>query len=59
MKLLEATFDAVKADTQLLWSSDWPHWDFDTPGRLASLPVMTEPMLRNILGESARRVFNL
>jgi uncharacterized protein len=59
MKLLEATFDAVKADTQLLWSSDWPHWDFDTPGRIASLPFMTEPTLRNILGENARRVFNL
>lgn len=59
MKLLEATFEAIKAETQLLYSSDWPHWDFDTPGRLASLPFMTEPMLRNILGENSRRVFNL
>lgn len=56
---IEATFEAITAETQLLYSSDWPHWDFDTPGRLASLPFRTEPMLRNILGENSRRVFNL
>jgi hypothetical protein len=58
-RLLEATFDAINAETQLLWASDWPHWDFDTPGRIAALPFMTEPMLRNILGENARRLFKL
>ena len=25
-KLLEATFDAINAGTQLLYASDWPHW---------------------------------
>jgi uncharacterized protein len=59
MNLLEATFRAINAETQLLWASDWPHWDFDTPGRIASLPFVTESMLRNILGENARRLFKL
>jgi uncharacterized protein len=59
MKLLDATFEAINAETQLLWASDWPHWDFDTPGRIAALPFMTEPMLRNILGENAKRLFKL
>jgi predicted TIM-barrel fold metal-dependent hydrolase len=59
MNLLEATFRAINAETQLLWASDWPHWDFDTPGRMASLPFITEPMLRNILGENARGLFKL
>jgi uncharacterized protein len=59
MKLLQATFEVISAKTQLLWASDWPHWDFDVPGRIASLPFMTEPMLRNILGENARRLFRL
>lgn len=57
--LLEATFRAMNAETQLLWSSDWPHWDFDTPGRIAGLPFLGETAKRNILGENARRVFRL
>jgi uncharacterized protein len=31
MDLLEATFKAMKAETQLLYASDWLHWDFDAP----------------------------
>ncbi len=31
MKLTQATFEAINADTQLLYASDWPHWDFDAP----------------------------
>ena len=59
LKLLEATFDAIKAETQLLFASDWPHWDFDTPGKLAGLPFLSETAKRNILGENARRLFKL
>ena len=59
MKLLEATFDAIHADTQLLYASDWPHWDFDVPARLFDLPFLTEQNRRNILGLSAAKLFNL
>jgi predicted TIM-barrel fold metal-dependent hydrolase len=59
LKLLEATFEAINAETQLLFASDWPHWDFDTPGKLVSLPFLSEQARRNILGENARRVFKL
>ncbi|HEY2097047.1 MAG TPA: amidohydrolase family protein, partial [Pseudonocardia sp.] len=34
--LLESTFRAVDAEHSLLYSSDWPHWDFDVPGRIMS-----------------------
>jgi predicted TIM-barrel fold metal-dependent hydrolase len=59
LDLLQATFKAINAESQLMYSSDWPHWDFDTPGRMAWLPFLSEEAKRNILGETARRVFNL
>jgi predicted TIM-barrel fold metal-dependent hydrolase len=59
MKLLEGTFEAVNAKTQLLYASDWPHWDFDTPARLFDLPFLDEEARRNILGLNAARLFNL
>jgi len=59
MALLESTFTAIKAETQLLYSSDWPHWDFDVPARIATLPFLSERAKRNILGENARALFKL
>jgi hypothetical protein len=43
--LLKETFRAMDAEHTLLWSSDWPHWDFDLPGRLfgPSLPQRPGP----------------
>ena len=57
--LLKASFKAIKADTQLVYASDWPHWDFDPPARIASLPFVSEQGKRNILGETARKLFKL
>jgi uncharacterized protein len=57
--MLEATFKAVHAETQLMYSSDWPHWDFDVPSQIAGLPFLSEQAKRNILGETARKVFRL
>jgi hypothetical protein len=59
LKLTEATFDAIKAETQLLFASDWPHWDFDLPNSITSLPFLSERAKRNILGLNAARLFNL
>jgi uncharacterized protein len=59
LKLLEGTFDAIRADTQLLYASDWPHWDFDVPARLFDLPFLDDRSKRNILGFNAARAFNL
>lgn len=57
--LMQSTFEAMDAENTLMYSSDWPHWDFDVPGRMAGLPFLSEQGKRNILGENARRVFNL
>jgi predicted TIM-barrel fold metal-dependent hydrolase len=57
--LLAATFKAINAREQLLYSSDWPHWDFDLPSSITTIPFLDEEMKRNILGENARRLFKL
>jgi uncharacterized protein len=59
MKLTQATFEAMKADTQLLYASDWPHWDFDAPSSITKLPFLNEQAKRNILGLNAARLFDL
>ena len=59
MALLEATFRAMDAENTLLYSSDWPHWDFDVPGRVMTIPFLDDAAKRNILGGNARKVFNL
>jgi predicted TIM-barrel fold metal-dependent hydrolase len=57
--MLEATFKAINAETQLMYSSDWPHWDFDVPSRIAGIPFLSEQAKHNILGETARKLFHL
>ncbi|WAP53821.1 amidohydrolase family protein [Streptomyces sp. S465] len=59
MALLESTFNAMNAKDTLLYSSDWPHWDFDVPGRIMGIPFLDEQAKLNILGGNARKVFNL
>ena len=57
--ILEATFKMINAETQLVWSSDYPHWDFDLPGVIYDQPFLSEQAKRNILGGNAARLFNL
>jgi predicted TIM-barrel fold metal-dependent hydrolase len=56
---LELTFKMMNADSQLLYSSDYPHWDMDLPSVIYDLPFLSEQAKRNILGENARKLFNL
>ncbi len=57
--LLAATMDSVNASTQMLYASDWPHWDFDLPSVIWDLPFLDDTAKRNILGYNAARIFNL
>jgi predicted TIM-barrel fold metal-dependent hydrolase len=58
-KALEVTLEMINAQSQLLFASDWPHFDFDLPGEIIDLPFLTEQTKRNILGLNAARLFNL
>jgi uncharacterized protein len=59
LSILEATFKMINAETQLLWSSDYPHWDFDLPSVIYDLPFLGEKAKRNILGGNAAKLFGL
>jgi uncharacterized protein len=59
MESLELNFRKINAESQLLYSSDYPHWDFDLPSVIYDLPFLTEQAKRRILGENAREVFLL
>jgi predicted TIM-barrel fold metal-dependent hydrolase len=55
---LRTTFNMIKAETQLLYSSDYPHWDFDLPSRIYDLPFLSEIARKRILGENAMELFH-
>jgi predicted TIM-barrel fold metal-dependent hydrolase len=59
LRMLEHTFRKIRAETQLMYSSDYPHWDFDLPSVIYDLPFLSEEAKRRILGENARAVFGL
>ncbi|MEX2033799.1 MAG: amidohydrolase family protein [Xanthobacteraceae bacterium] len=59
MSLLESTFKCIKAESQLLYSSDYPHWDFDLPSTIYDLPFLKEKAKRDILGGNAAKLFKL
>jgi predicted TIM-barrel fold metal-dependent hydrolase len=56
---METTFRMINAETQLLYSSDYPHWDFDLPSTIYDLPFLSEKAKHNILGGTAARLFGL
>jgi predicted TIM-barrel fold metal-dependent hydrolase len=56
---MECTFLMMNAETQLMYASDYPHWDFDLPSTIYDLPFLSEKAKHNILGGTAARVFKL
>src|SRR5271156_556248 len=56
---MECTFRMMNAETQLLYSSDYPHWDFDLPATIYDLPFLSEKAKHNILGGTASRLFKM
>jgi predicted TIM-barrel fold metal-dependent hydrolase len=56
---LECTFRMINAETQLLYASDYPHWDFDLPSTIWDLGFLSETAKHNILGGTAARLFGL
>jgi hypothetical protein len=57
--LIESTMKAMNAETQLLFSSDYPHWDFNLPSTIYDLPFLSEEAKLRILGKNAWDLFQL
>jgi predicted TIM-barrel fold metal-dependent hydrolase len=48
--------------TQVMYASDYRHWDSEFPDsvrEVEKIPGMTDDKLRHVLGENARKWFNL
>jgi uncharacterized protein len=58
-KALATTLEMINAETQLMFASDWPHFDFDLPQMICELSCLSEQAKRNIMGINAARIFNL
>jgi uncharacterized protein len=59
MEHVRAVFEMMSGETQLLYSSDYPHQDFDLPTLVWDLPFLSEQAKRGILGGNAMRLFGL
>jgi predicted TIM-barrel fold metal-dependent hydrolase len=59
LEALELTMRMINAETQLLFSSDYPHWDFNLPSTIWDLPFLSETAKRRILGQNAWELFKL
>ena len=49
--------EALHADETLVYSSDWPHWDWDDPA--STFPKLPEQLHRRVFAENARELFGL
>lgn len=56
--LLELCFDMLGTD-RLLYASDYPHWDFDSPSTITDLPFVSDEERKAILAGNAVEVFDL
>jgi uncharacterized protein len=50
-------FEMMHAEETMLFSSDYPHWDGDSPNY--GLPKMTDSLERNIYYKNAKEIYGL
>lgn len=56
---MRMVFELFSGETQLLYSSDYPHQDFDLPSTIWDLEFLSDEGRRGILGGNAARLFGL
>jgi uncharacterized protein len=56
---LEWIFRAFDGENQVMYASDYPHWDFDTPSVIYNLPFLSKEGKSKILSKNAKKVFKI
>ncbi len=56
-KHLQYIFEMIGAERNVMFSTDYPHWDFDNP--LMALPPMDRELKRRIMGLTALELYRL
>ncbi len=56
-KHLVAILEMIDAEKTVMFSTDYPHWDFDNPKN--SLPPLPEQMKRRIMSQNAAELYGL
>lgn len=56
---LENTINAIGGPEQLMYASDYPHWDYDLPSVIHEIPFLSKQEKDGILGGNATKVFGL
>ncbi|MDF2724163.1 MAG: amidohydrolase [Paenibacillus sp.] len=56
-KELVQIFQMIGADKRVMFSTDFPHWDFDSPEM--ALPPMPKEMKQRIMGENAMELYRI
>jgi predicted TIM-barrel fold metal-dependent hydrolase len=54
---LAVAFEAINAESQLVWGSNFPSHDFDLPATIWDLPFLSAEAKTAILGGNAMRLF--
>ena len=57
MSATQSAMDAMHAEETLVFSSDWPHWDWDDPA--TTFPKLPERLHQRVFCENAREMFGL
>ena len=55
---LQQILDMINKDDFLLFSTDYPHWDFDSPAR-ALPPVIGDKMRRGVMVDNATAFYGI
>jgi hypothetical protein len=56
---LEATIDDIGGPDQLMYASDYPHWDYDRQTAITERSFLTDAEKDRVLGGTAREVFGI
>ena len=58
-KFMELVFEAVHGQSQFLYASDYPHWDYDDPQAILRLSFLSREEKADVFAGNAHRVYNL